>query len=73
MEPLKRAIDTAGSIAALAELLGVTRQAVEKWEQNGIPANRALDIERVSSVPRHELLPHLFDGYTRADDEKAAV
>ena len=65
MEPLKRAIEIAGSTTMLAKQIGVSRQAVEKWEQNGVPADRALDIERVvgGAVKRHELRPELYEGY----------
>ena len=57
----------------LAEQIGVSRQAVEKWEQNGVPADRALDIERVvgGAVKRHELRPELYEGYVLSDKRQA--
>lgn len=74
MEPLKRAIEIAGSVTMLAEQIGVSRQAVEKWEQNGVPADRALDIERVlnGAVMRHELRPELYEGYALVSDKAAS-
>ena len=34
-----------GSDEKIAEMFGMTRQAVLYWKNNGIPANRALEIE----------------------------
>jgi DNA-binding transcriptional regulator YdaS (Cro superfamily) len=36
----------------------VTRQAVHQWLQ--VPAVRAVDVEAVSGIPRHELRPDVF-------------
>lgn len=64
----------AGSISALDELVrifgvssgeaaqifGVSRQAVDQWRQNGVPADRLADVERVRDVGRvlyDELIP----------------
>ena len=58
--PLDRAAKVMGTQAALAEKLGVTAQAVTNWRRNGVPAERVLDIERVTGVPRHELRPDIY-------------
>lgn len=47
----------------LANLLGVTPQAVHLWVRRGfVPPRRALEIESLLGVPRRELLdPALLD------------
>lgn len=47
-------------LTKLAEACKVTPQAVSKWLQNGVPAERVLDVERVTGVSRHELRPDIF-------------
>lgn len=44
----------------LAEALSgkITPQAVSQWKQ--VPAERVLDVERVTGVPRHRLRPDLY-------------
>lgn len=48
----------AGTIAALARHLGVSRGAICQWGE--IPTKRVLEIERVTGVSRAELRPDLF-------------
>lgn len=57
-EPLQRAIDSGGGLAALAGALGITEQAVSQWDE--VPPLRVLAVERVTGVPRHELRPDLY-------------
>lgn len=48
------------SSAEAAAIFGVRRQAVDQWRRNGVPADRAADVERVRDVARvlyEELLP----------------
>ena len=47
--PLEQIIEWAGSQTALANMLGVTRGAVSQWRDSGIPANRAVQIERLTA------------------------
>jgi DNA-binding transcriptional regulator YdaS (Cro superfamily) len=55
----KAAKKAAGGDRALAEKIGgLTRQAVSQWRR--VPAERVLDVERASGVPRHELRPDLY-------------
>ena len=44
----KQITDWAGSQADLARLLGCSRAAVSLWRHTGIPAYRAVQIERLS-------------------------
>lgn len=64
--PKERAVAAAGSAAELARRLisksgsgkPVTRSAVQQWKR--VPADRALEVERLTGVPRHELRPDLY-------------
>ena len=61
---LRLAIDEAGGISALAKLMpdSPSRQAVDNWTKNGLPAKRAVHIEVALNgrVRRQELRPDLF-------------
>lgn len=57
-EPVSRAIAAAGSATALAKALGINSQAVSQWKR--VPAERVLDVERITGVPRHELRADLY-------------
>lgn len=49
----------AGGPAALAKALGgLTSQAVSQWKK--IPAERVLDVERITGYSRHVLRPDIF-------------
>lgn len=48
------------SSAEAGKLFGVSRQAVDQWRLNGVPAERIADVERVAEVARvlyEELIP----------------
>lgn len=48
-----------GSTRLAAELGGrITPQAISQWKQ--VPAERVLDVERATGVPRHELRPDIY-------------
>jgi len=55
-----RAIKASGGLGALAKVIGISPQAVDKWRRNGVPAERVLALELASGVPRHELRPDLY-------------
>lgn len=58
---IHRASAIAGGQSALARSLKVTPQAVQKMCATGrVPAERVLDIERLTGVPRNELRPDLY-------------
>lgn len=60
--PLDRAIAHIGSAAALAEMVGVSKQAVSKWRRKQVPAGRCKAIELVTggSVTAIELRADVF-------------
>lgn len=61
MTAITVAIKKMGKLANLAEAIGVTPQAVRKWEkENKLPAERVLSVEKITGVPRHELRPDLY-------------
>jgi hypothetical protein len=56
---LEKAKVAIGGNTALAQALGgLTPQAVSQWRR--VPAERTLDVERVTGVSRHELRPDLY-------------
>lgn len=55
---IKKASEAAGSVIRLAELLGVTRNAIYQWER--IPAERVVEVEKLTGVPREQLRPDLY-------------
>jgi DNA-binding transcriptional regulator YdaS (Cro superfamily) len=61
-EGLDEAILKAGSQAALAGMLGVRQSHISNWKNRNkrVPAERVLEIERVTGVPRHKLRPDLY-------------
>lgn len=63
-KPLQRAVQVAGSQAALAKKLGVTPQHVWNWlnRDEKVPAEQAIPIETATEgkVSRHDLRPDLY-------------
>jgi DNA-binding transcriptional regulator YdaS (Cro superfamily) len=57
--------------ADLARSIGVDKATVTRWAQRGIPAERLLDIERVTGIPREELRPDIFAPALPAEPEPA--
>lgn len=56
---LETAKQAAGGNTALAkELGGLSPQAVSQWKR--VPAERVLEVERVTGVSRHDLRPDLY-------------
>lgn len=47
-----------GRISELARALNITRAAVFQWKR--VPAERVLDVERITGIPRIELRPDLY-------------
>lgn len=61
MTAIHRAVEAAGGQKALAAMVGVRYQAVQKWLRSGrVPAERVLTIEAQTGISRHELRPDLY-------------
>jgi len=56
---IKLAIDRAGGMRPLAKAIGVTYQAIQSWRKR-IPAERVLDVEHATGIPKEELRPDLY-------------
>ena len=72
---VKKAIDMAGGVSALADKLGERYQTVQKWAAIGRPPlNKVLAFEKATGgvVRRHELYPEEFDGYELVEDDDPA-
>lgn len=61
--PLQRAIESAGSQAALSDKIGASQQLISYWltkSAKGVPAEYVLPIETATGVSRHELRPDIY-------------
>jgi DNA-binding transcriptional regulator YdaS (Cro superfamily) len=56
--PLDRAKDAVGGAVGLSKLIGITSQAISQWKR--VPADRIVDVERATGIPREELRPDLY-------------
>jgi DNA-binding transcriptional regulator YdaS (Cro superfamily) len=57
-EGLKLAVEAAGGLRPLARLLGINYQSIQQWEK--IPADRLIEIERLTGIARERLRPDLY-------------
>lgn len=55
---VEQAAEKAGGVVALARELGIKHASLHSWRQ--VPANRVLDIERITGISRHEMRPDIF-------------
>ncbi|RTL07348.1 hypothetical protein EKK58_02215 [Candidatus Dependentiae bacterium] len=55
------AVEKTGSTRQLARLCGVTQPSVMKWLHTNCPAERAVQIENITGVPRESIRPDLWD------------
>lgn len=63
----EKAANAVGGQSALARTLGCTPQAVQRMCATGrIPAERVLQIEKASGIPRHDLRPDLYPAKSAA-------
>jgi len=54
---LFKIVERVGSIAALAKILGVSRQVVYTWVRaRGVPLRQAIKLEQLYGTPRQELV-----------------
>ena len=48
------------TLQQLAGRIGVHKTTILRWEEGRVPAERMVEIERVTGLPRRELRPDLF-------------
>jgi DNA-binding transcriptional regulator YdaS (Cro superfamily) len=61
MRVMERIIKAAGGQSELARRLDIRQQSVYQWVVRGrVPAERVLDVERITGVPRHQIRPDLY-------------
>lgn len=65
---LTLAIKSAGGSKAVAAAFGISRQAVEQWDE--CPPLRVISLERLSGVSRHVLRPDIYG--SQAEQVRAA-
>ena len=53
------AIKAAGGVRALARAMGMSHQGITRWHR--IPAERVIEIERITGIDRAILRPDLYD------------
>lgn len=60
--PVERVIGALGGLTKTATALGLDNPSVvANWRTRGrVPADRAIDIERITGISRHELRPDIF-------------
>ncbi len=68
-EGLEKAIERAGSRNKLAQLLGISHQAVSRWQT--VPTHHIIAIERLTGVHRSLLRPDLYEGSTQPPGQRS--
>jgi DNA-binding transcriptional regulator YdaS (Cro superfamily) len=60
---MKKILKYFGTQCNLSKAIGVSQVAVSKWAKNGIPPNRAIQIEQLTKgeITRQELRPDFFN------------
>ena len=69
---VEKAIKLSGGVGALAKALGISPQAVHKWKTAGVPADRVVDLEEQSGLPREMLRPDLYRSKTGTPSDVAS-
>ena len=60
-QTLYQQLQTRGLTAAdLARLVGVDKATVSRWHWRQVPAERVIQVERASGIPRQLLRPDLY-------------
>lgn len=57
-DPVQLAAEKAGGIVKLSLALGLSRGACSQWHR--IPAERVIEVERLTGIPREILRPDLY-------------
>ena len=72
MSELRKYLDGGrGRGSDLARALDVTPGAIWQWAEERVPAERVLQVERVTGVSRHDLRPDIYPRETPAADAAA--
>lgn len=58
VEALRRLRQAPGMVARLAQHLGISRASIYGWRV--VPADRVMEVEYYTAIPRHELRPDLY-------------
>jgi DNA-binding transcriptional regulator YdaS (Cro superfamily) len=48
------------SLEQLADIFGVNKTTVMRWEDRRVPAERVIEIEARTGIPRHDLRPDIY-------------
>jgi DNA-binding transcriptional regulator YdaS (Cro superfamily) len=59
MSALQEFLAVRGAMSDLAKALGITHAAVGQWAGR-CPAERVVDVERITGIPREALRPDLY-------------
>lgn len=49
--------------ADVARALGLNKSSLTRWAEVGVPANRVIDVERITGIPRQAIRPDLYVGH----------
>ena len=61
MSIINKISEKVGGQANIAKHLGVSNMTVSQWKTRGVPAERVLDLEKLSGVPCWEIRPDLYE------------
>ena len=65
LEIVQRAADKAGGLAVLARALGIKHTSFYRWK--AVPADRVLQIEEITGIPRYEIRPDIYPSPDRQE------
>lgn len=57
----------------LARSLGVDKATATRWAQKRVPAERVVDVEASTGIPRHELRPDIYGPAPQTQSERGAA
>ena len=67
---IEQAATAVGNKSMLARALGIQVQSIQQWKR--IPAERVLDVERISGISRYVLRPDIFGPAPLSQEQEAA-
>ena len=67
-EIIKDALERGGGISVIARTMGLSDEAVRLWRARGkVPAERVVELEQLTGVPREQLRPDLYRSFPAQD------